>query len=360
MHVFERAETGARDVETFEDSEHLQRRDALTVGRQFPHVVAAVIQRHRLDPLAGVLSQVFVAEESAVRLHVGVDAPRDLALVERIAPFLGEQLERRGEARIGEQLAFARRAAARQERLGEARERLQLHFADRPVVRDEFGNRRAFLGVADRGCEHTRHRQLPESRVECEPAIDAAGDRHGQRPQRRQPRDAAPLQLSERERRGRTSAAVVSRELARLGIPHERVEIAAEPAARRLEQRLHSIGRDRRIHGATAVFQHLDRRERRERNARRRHAVPRDHFRARGEALPRDAIARQSERRNSQCRSEHVPQDTPSKGLRRPKPAKISDARPQCGRWKPTCCRRCSTRRTISANNASGWIGLVR
>jgi hypothetical protein len=50
-------------IESFEDAEHLQCSDALPVGRKLVDVVAAVIDRDRLDPRRGVLFEVDLAQQ---------------------------------------------------------------------------------------------------------------------------------------------------------------------------------------------------------------------------------------------------------------------------------------------------------
>ena len=54
------------EVVRLEDVQHLQGRDALGVGRQLPHVVAAIVGRHRLDPIAAMLGKVEQEAEEAV------------------------------------------------------------------------------------------------------------------------------------------------------------------------------------------------------------------------------------------------------------------------------------------------------
>ena len=65
MQMVGAAEAGAAEVEALQDLQHLERGDALAVGRQLPHVVAAVVDAERFDPLGAVRGEVFVAEEAA-------------------------------------------------------------------------------------------------------------------------------------------------------------------------------------------------------------------------------------------------------------------------------------------------------
>ena len=66
------AETHGLEVVGLEDVEHLQRGDALRVRRQLPHVVAAVVSGHGLDPLGAVRGQIGGGEIPAVGAHVGL------------------------------------------------------------------------------------------------------------------------------------------------------------------------------------------------------------------------------------------------------------------------------------------------
>jgi len=117
------AEGDLGEVVAFENVEHLQGRDALTVGGQLPHVVAAIVGGHRLHPFAAVGGQVFITQEAALGLHVGIDAAGDLALVEGVPTALGDEVEGCGQAGIAEDLAVARRPLPiHREGLQEARE----------------------------------------------------------------------------------------------------------------------------------------------------------------------------------------------------------------------------------------------
>ena len=50
MQRLRRSEAHRAQVEAFENVQHLQRGDALTVRRQFEDIVAAIIHRDRIDP----------------------------------------------------------------------------------------------------------------------------------------------------------------------------------------------------------------------------------------------------------------------------------------------------------------------
>ena len=94
-----------------------KRGDSLPVRRQFEDIVAAVIRRDRIDPRAGVLFEIGLAQIPAVRLHERVDLVRDLAFVESVAAFLADQAQRVRQRRILEDVAFRRGAAFAVERV---------------------------------------------------------------------------------------------------------------------------------------------------------------------------------------------------------------------------------------------------
>ena len=108
----------ALQIESFENVQDLQRRDALAVRRQFKNVVAAIIRRNRIDPGRCVLLEIGFAQIAAVRLHERVDLVRDLAFVKSVAAFFADQAQRLRQRRILEDVAFRRRAAFAVERVG--------------------------------------------------------------------------------------------------------------------------------------------------------------------------------------------------------------------------------------------------
>ena len=98
-------------VESLEDVQHLQRGDALAVGREFINVVPAIISGNRLDPRRGMVLEIGLAEPAAVGAHEAVNLVRDLAAIKGIATPVGQQLIGMGERRIPEDLALLRRLA---------------------------------------------------------------------------------------------------------------------------------------------------------------------------------------------------------------------------------------------------------
>src|SRR5690606_8535993 len=114
---------------------------------------------YRVDPLARVRGQVLVAQVAAVVPEVRVDGAGDVALVEGVAPALGDLLQGVGQVRVAPGLTGARRAAVDGELRGEARPLRQHRHRARPVVRDHLVHRVALARVADGGRQYVGHRQ---------------------------------------------------------------------------------------------------------------------------------------------------------------------------------------------------------
>src|SRR6185312_361703 len=89
----------------------------------------------------------------------------------------------------------------------------------------------------------------------------------------------------------RRTGTVVAIELVRLRIPHDRERVAADAVQHRLCQSEHRVRGDRRVHRAAALLQDFDGGERGQRLFGRRHAVLRQHRRARGPGRSRVAVA---------------------------------------------------------------------
>ena len=124
-----RARAHLLQIVAFEDLQHLQNRRALAVGRQFVHVIAAIVDRERRHPFAVMRREILVAQIAADALEISVDRVRDLAFVERVAAALGDQRISVREIGIAEDFAFFRRVTAR--RIGRAR---VVEFFDQALV----------------------------------------------------------------------------------------------------------------------------------------------------------------------------------------------------------------------------------
>ena len=106
-------------VMLLENVQHLKGGDSLTVRRQFPDVVAAIIGADRLDPVAFMLGKVLEREIAPVLLAEGHDFPRNLSFIERPWPLLGDDSQRSREARVFHHFTHSRCSlAVNQERGG--------------------------------------------------------------------------------------------------------------------------------------------------------------------------------------------------------------------------------------------------
>ena len=181
MDVFRTAETHGRDVETFEDVQHLQGGDALAIGRQFKDFVAPVVGGDRLDPFRAMAGQVLVAEETTVLLHIAGNRPGHLALVEDVPASPRDLLIGIRQGRIAEHVALAGGTAAGSEDLLESRIAREPGDAALPVIGDDLGHRESLPGVTDRRVENFGHGQPAVTFVQLEPTVDGPGDAHGQR-----------------------------------------------------------------------------------------------------------------------------------------------------------------------------------
>src|SRR6185436_14568993 len=100
------------------------------------------------------------------------DRARDRTGVERIASILRDRIKRRGETRIGEDLAERGWRAVREE----GRRRRRIGRKDRdlisPLVRDQLGDGKAVTREGDRRRQRGAEIDRAESRQQLMPAFD--------------------------------------------------------------------------------------------------------------------------------------------------------------------------------------------
>ena len=97
-----------REVEAFEDTEHLQNRDSLSIGRQFIHLDIPVGDGYRVYPCACVRLEIGLPERRIRAAGPCVDGVRNGALVEDVAPLCGNPFIGGGKIGIAENDAFGR------------------------------------------------------------------------------------------------------------------------------------------------------------------------------------------------------------------------------------------------------------
>src|SRR5258707_6514389 len=100
-----------------------------------------------------MLLEFVFAKEPAIGTHKRVDLVCDLAFVESVAPFLANRSQRSRQIRVLEDVAFTGRAffaikrVSRDKRSGQSFVEAR---TERPVIRDQIGDWKTFLGIANR------------------------------------------------------------------------------------------------------------------------------------------------------------------------------------------------------------------
>ena len=258
VHIVCAAKAHRFDIVLLNDIQDLQCRNALPVGRQLPDIPAAIVAADRFDPFAGMLGEVFLGQVAADAFHEGRHRVGHLTLVEDVAPFGADLLERVGKQGPGPHLAGARAAAVAQEGLAEAFVACQSAGRGAPVVGDQLGNRKAFARVSDGGGEHLVHRQLAEAFVQLEPPIDCAGHADWKRTISGQRRQPFLLQHLQRQPLGGSARGIQPIQLLGFGIPDDREQVAANAIAGWFHHTQGSICSNRGIDRASACFQDVE------------------------------------------------------------------------------------------------------
>src|SRR4029453_4135408 len=118
-------------------------------------------------------------QESAIGAHKRVDLVSDLAFVESVAPFLANQSQCSRQIRVLEDVTFTGRASFAIKRVSlekPSRESFVKAGAERPVIRDQIGDWKTFLGIANRRGEIVAQFQFTEFFVYFRPGIAASGN----------------------------------------------------------------------------------------------------------------------------------------------------------------------------------------
>ena len=101
-------------VEPFEDIQHFERSHPLSIRRQLHDLIAAICRHHGIDPVRVMLGKVRGCDQTLPPLHVLGNRLRNRAFIERVASFLGDELQRPGQRRISEYVPARRRLASGQ------------------------------------------------------------------------------------------------------------------------------------------------------------------------------------------------------------------------------------------------------
>jgi hypothetical protein len=86
------------EIELLEDIQRHQRHDALAVGRNLAHLVAAIIHPDGLHPLRLIGGQILIAEVAAKLFALGVDLPGDGAGIKGVGVCPADGLQSVGVA----------------------------------------------------------------------------------------------------------------------------------------------------------------------------------------------------------------------------------------------------------------------
>ncbi len=147
-------------VEVTQDAQRDERRDSLAIGRHLMKVVAAVLDRDRVDPVGAVRGEILLGHRPVVGTAGERDALGDRAAIEALALGRGDVLERFGLLRTVEALARIGRAVLGQERPAEFRHALEVRRLARPARGGDGRDHEALAGIADRRLEQLLEREL--------------------------------------------------------------------------------------------------------------------------------------------------------------------------------------------------------
>ena len=245
------------DIVAFQDIKDLEGSDPLAVGGQFPDIVAAVVGGDRLHPLGGVGSQVFVREETVHLFHEVVDCAGDLALIESVPTFPGDQFQGVGQVGILKHLTFPGGAATGHVGLSVVWIIVEPPGGAFQVIGDQLRYREALPGIGDGRLEDLLHGKAPKAAMQLKPAVHRAGhaDRKGA-----VAGDFTQPQLPEMlQGQGlwRPAAGIQAVELLRLAIPHNGEQVPADATAGGFHQAQGRVGRYGRVDGVTPLFQDI-------------------------------------------------------------------------------------------------------
>ena len=165
------------EVEPFHDVQHLERDQALRVGGHLVNCVPSICRRYGIDPAGIEFFEVSEGEKPTEFFRSTDDPGGDLALVESITPGGRYLAEDSGKIRRTEYLSVSRRDTVPQIRSRGSFIEKQQFFRGSPLAGDDLGYGKTNGGIFDRGFEKPRHRKLPVTAMELEPACDCAG--HG-------------------------------------------------------------------------------------------------------------------------------------------------------------------------------------
>ena len=249
-----------RQVETVEDAQGDQRRDALTVGRDLVQGVVAVALLDGRDPLRAVGGEVGGGHRATVGLRMRRRGLGDLAPVESLTAGLRDQAQRARRLGEGETLADVRRAAVGQEGLGEAglRGDLRQRRGVGPLLLHDHRHAVAALGDLDGRRDQVGKGQAAAALVQRHPARDRP--RHGDRIPSALGRGLGigavlAAEVVRRPGRGRAARGVQAEQLR--AVPDDAEHVRTQAVAAGLDHHHRRRRGDRRVHRVAAALEHL-------------------------------------------------------------------------------------------------------
>src|SRR5215831_1231254 len=112
-----------------------------------------------------MLVEIDFPQEPAIGAHKCIDLVRDLAFVESVPTFLADQSQCSRQIRVLEDVAFTGSASFAIKRVGFEKRSGQSFVetrTERPVIRDQIGDGKTLLGIADRRSEIVAELQFAE------------------------------------------------------------------------------------------------------------------------------------------------------------------------------------------------------
>ena len=250
------------DFHILQNVQRHERRNAMTVRRHLPHVIAVVIDMHRLHPFRAVISQILqgkIAARLVAELH---QLLRQLTAIIALAIAVRQNPQRFRMVRQRNQLARLRRYAIAMHIKGrEPRRYRRIIFIRResvyallPKARHNRRNRIALLRIINCRLKKLRKGQTAKALMQLCPGRGRTGNRHSLPAAQRHPlRRTAGSHSLRRQALRSIAAAVQTMQLA--ARPHERKAVAAKAIVRRLHNRLADSRSNRRINRVAALLQ---------------------------------------------------------------------------------------------------------
>src|SRR5438552_11242527 len=147
MEILRRVVPQGLEVKSFQDVQHLQGGDPLTVGRQFKEPNPSVSGGNWLYPSGTMLRKISGCQLPAQFLQRGYNLLRNGASIEGIPSATGDLPERVGQIGLNKYLAHSRSATFHQIGAGRVGMSFELFDALLPACRDDFRNRKSLFGV---------------------------------------------------------------------------------------------------------------------------------------------------------------------------------------------------------------------